>query len=109
MSLIGVQLVVFGALARRYQMVEGVLPPTANFQKFLMGLSLEALLLTAVAILLAGLAGSAWAVTYWAGSGFGPIHYNGVIRVLVISLTAVAAAIQLAAAGFLASVFPLRR
>ena len=109
LSLIGVQLVVFGALARRYQMVEGVLPPTANFQKFLMGLSLEALLLTAVAILLAGLAGSAWAVTYWAGSGFGPIHYNGVIRVLVISLTAVAAAIQLAAAGFLASVFTLRR
>ncbi|HEX4095651.1 MAG TPA: glycosyltransferase family 2 protein [Caulobacteraceae bacterium] len=107
--LIGLQLVVFGALARRYQMVEGVLPPSPNFRKFLMGLSLEALLLTAVVILAAGLTGSAWAVTYWAGSGFGPIHYNGVIRVLVMSLTAIAAAIQLAAAGFLASVFTLRR
>ena len=107
--LIGVQLVMFGALARRYQMVEGVLPPSANFQKFLMGLSLESILQVSVVILAAGLAGSAWAVTYWATSGFGPIHYNGVIRVLVMSLTAVAVAIQLAAAGFLASVFTLRR
>ena len=107
--LIGLQLVVFGALARRYQMVEGVLPQEPNCKRFLMGLSLETLLQAAVVILAAGLAGTAWAVAYWAHSGFGPIHYNGVIRVLVMSLTAIAAAIQLAAAGFLASVFTLRR
>ena len=35
--LIGVQLVMFGALARRYQMLEGILPPSARFQKFLHG------------------------------------------------------------------------
>jgi hypothetical protein len=48
-------------------------------------------------------------VSQWAGSGFGPIHYHGVMRVLVLSLTGVAVAIELAAAGFLASVFSLRR
>ena len=107
--LIGVQLVMFGALARRYQMLEGVLPPTANFQKFLMGLSLEPILQAALVIFLVGVAGTAFAVVQWAGSGFGPIHYYGVMRVLVLSLTGVAVAIQLAAAGFLASVFSLRR
>jgi glycosyltransferase involved in cell wall biosynthesis len=107
--LIGVQLVVFGALARRYQTLEGVLPPSARFQKFLLGMSLESILQVAMIIFLAGVAGSAWALVHWAGSGFGPIHYNGVMRVLVTSLTAVAVAIQLAAAGFLASVFALRR
>ena len=106
--LIGVQLVVFGALARRYQALEGVLPP-GTFHKFLLGLNLEPILQAAAVLFLAGVAGSAWAVVHWAGSGFGPILYNGVMRVLVISLTGVAVAIQLAAAGFLASVFSLRR
>ena len=107
--LIGVQLVMFGALARRYQMLEGVLPPTANFQKFLMGMNLEPILQAALVIFLAGVGGAAFAVAQWAGSGFGPIHYYGEMRLLVLSLTGVAVAIQLAAAGFLASVFSLRR
>jgi glycosyltransferase involved in cell wall biosynthesis len=107
--LIGVQLVVFGALARRYQMLEGVLPPAPRFQAFLVGLNLEPILQAALLIFLAGAAGAGWAVIYWAGSGFGPIHYNVLLRVLVLSLTAIAVAIQLAAAGFLASVFALRR
>ena len=107
--LIGVQLMVFGALARRYQTLEGVLPPTARFQKFLMGMNLESMLQVALVIFVAGAAGAAWAVASWAGLGFGPIHYNGVMRVLVMSLTGLAVAIQLAATGFLASVFALRR
>jgi len=107
--IIGVQLVMFGALARRYQTLEGILPPSARFQKFLMGLSLEPILQSALVIFLAGVVGATWAVAHWAGSGFGPILYNGVMRVLVLSLTGVAVAIQMAAAGFLASVFALRR
>ena len=107
--LIGVQLVMFGALARRYQMLEGVLPAAPRFQTFLLGLNLEPILQAALLIFLAGAAGAGWAVVYWAGSGFGPIHYNVLLRVLVMSLTAIAVAIQLAAAGFLASVFALRR
>ena len=107
--LIGVQLVMFGALARRYQALEGVLPPSANFHKFLLGLSLEPILRAALVIFVAGGGGIAWAVIHWAGSGFGDLADHGVMRVLVISLTGVAVAIQLAAAGFLASVFTLRR
>ena len=107
--LIGVQMVMFGALARRYQALEGVLPPSAKFHNFLLGLSLEPILRAALVIFVAGAAGIAWAVLHWAGSGFGDLADNGVMRVLVISLTGVAVAIQLAAAGFLASVFTLRR
>ena len=107
--LIGVQLVVFGALARRYQMLEGILPTKARVEKFLLGLNLEPILQAALVIFLAGAGGAAYAVTIWAHSGFGPIHYHGVMRLLVLSLTGVAVAIQLAAAGFLASVFSLRR
>jgi hypothetical protein len=107
--LIGVQLVMFGSLARRYAMVEGVLPPASSFRSFLLGLNLEVILRAAGVIFLLGLGGAIWATAQWAGAGFGPIHYNGIMRVLVMSLTAVAVAIQLAASGFLASVFTLRR
>jgi len=107
--LIGVQLVMFGALARRYQTLEGILPPSSRYQKFLLGLNLEPILQAAVVLFLAGAIGTIWAVAQWALSGFGAIYGGGLMRVLVLSLTAITVAIQAAAAGFLASVFALRR
>jgi hypothetical protein len=107
--LIGVQLIMFGALARRYAMVEGFLPPPKKLQPFLLGLTLEATLRAALVIMLAGAVGAVWAFGRWAALGFGPIQFYGVLRLLVVSLTAVAVAVQLAASGFLASVFTIRR
>ncbi len=107
--LIGVQLVMFGALARRYAMVEGFLPPPKTFHPFLLGLTLETILRVALVVFLAGVGGSVWAVERWAELGFGPIQFYGVMRLLVVSLTAVAVSVQFAASGFLASVFTIRR
>ena len=109
--LIGVQLVMFGALARRYAMFEGFLPPpkAKPLQPFLLGLTLETILRVALVVLAAGAAGSAWAFWRWAAVGFGPIQFYDVLRILVLSLTAIAVAVQLAATGFLASVLTIRR
>ena len=108
--LMGAQLVMFSALARRYSVMEGVLPSGRRGDKALtLGLTLETILQGALVLLLAGVAGVAWAIWGWAQSGFGPIPYNNVMRLLVPSMTAVALAIQLGASGFLASVFTLRR
>ncbi len=107
--LIGVQLVMFAGLARRYGAAEGWLPPTRTFRRTVEGMRLEPMLQAAGLIFLAGTAGLAWAFFTWAASGFGPILYNGVMRVMLISLTAVASAIQIAAAGFLATIFTIRR
>jgi len=107
--LIGVQLIMFGALARRYATVEGFLPPTRNLHPFLLGLTLETILRAALVVFVAGCAGAGWAVVQWAGTGFGPVPLGGVTRLLAVSLTAVAVAVQMAASGFLASVFTIRR
>ena len=45
------------------------------------------------------MAGAVWAVTLWAETHFGSLNYPGVMRLLVLSLTAVAASVQIAAAG----------
>ena len=107
--LIGVQLVMFGALARRYAMVEGFLPPPKRMQPFLLGLTLETILQASAVVFLAGLAGALWAVKWWGDLGFGPILFYGVLRLLAVSLTAIAVSVQCAASGFLASVFTIRR
>jgi glycosyltransferase involved in cell wall biosynthesis len=106
--LIGAQFVAYGALARRYAMVEGFVPAPANFQRLILGLTLETLLRVAGVVALLGIAGCIWAVTAWAQSGFGPILYDSVLRVLVPSLTAIAVAAQLAATAFLTSLLTIR-
>ena len=106
--LIGSQFVSFGALAQRYAMVEGFLPPPANFQRLILGFTLEPLLRVAGVIMFAGVIGCGWAVLTWAQSGFGPIRYDSVLRVLVPSLTAVALAAQLSATAFLTSLLTIR-
>jgi hypothetical protein len=108
--ILGVQLVMFGALARRYGEIEGFLPATRkSMRKLVLGLTLETVLRGAGVVFLLGLLGAAWSVWTWASSGFGPIVYDHIMRVLIASLTAVTVGVQLAASGFLASVFTLRR
>ncbi len=106
--LIGAQLVSFGALARRYAMVEGFVPGPAKFQGLILGMTLEPLLRVAGVIMFGGVIGCVWAVSSWAHSGFGPILYFSVLRVLAPSLTAVAVAAQLAATAFLTSLLTIR-
>jgi hypothetical protein len=69
----------------------------------------QPILRVAGVILLACLIGTTTAVVRWVGNGFGPIVYNDVMLMLVIQLTAVAVAVQIAAAGFLASILNSRR
>jgi hypothetical protein len=107
--LIGVQMILFGALARRYATEEGFLPKPARLNGFILGLGLETVLRVALGVFALGLAGAVGAVVIWGQSDFGPISYPGVMRLLVVSLTAIAVSVQMAAAGFLASVFTIRR
>jgi hypothetical protein len=107
--LIGAQLLGFAVLARRYAVIEGFLPPPSNFRGVVAGMTLEWALRLAGIILAGGLGGVAWAVWSWAETGFGSLGYDALMRVLVPSLTAVTAAVQLGASAFLASLFTLRR
>ena len=108
--ILGVQLIMFGALARRYGEIEGFLPATHKaMRKLVLGLTLETVLRGAGIVFAAGVIGAVWAGWTWAASGFGPIVYDHIMRVLILSLTAITVGVQLAASGFLASVFTLRR
>ncbi|MFN4023773.1 MAG: glycosyltransferase family 2 protein [Hyphomonas sp.] len=109
MLIIGVQLVLFSMISRAYAASEGFLPQPYRMRKTLLSLNLEGLLLFALALLIAGTAGTAWSLWYWASKDFGDIAQPDMLRIFVPSLTIVTCAIQIAAGAFLASVFRIRR
>jgi hypothetical protein len=98
----------FSAIARKYAMVEGFLPPAATFTRILSRLTLERVALCGVLLFVIGLVGSLWAVYTWAAAGFGPINYNDMMRALVISLTTLVVGVQMIASAFLGSIFEIR-
>jgi glycosyltransferase involved in cell wall biosynthesis len=106
--LVGTQSLTFGLLARRYGAAQGFLPASPRLESALSRLTLERLLLVALVLLAAGLAGAVSAMVEWGGLDFGPVHYSSLLRRLILSLTALAAGTQLGLAGFLGSVMEIK-
>jgi hypothetical protein len=89
-------------------MAEGLLPPVMTFKRILSGLTLERIVQCGLLLFVIGLVSSLWAVYSWAATGFRPITYNGMMRLLVISLTTIVVAVQMVAGAFLSSIFEIR-
>lgn len=102
--LVGLQSLSFALVARRYGAARGFLPASATYKSALSAITLERLLLIALALLILGLAGLGWCVAIWASAHFGVLEYASLLRGLMLSLTAIAAAIQLAFTAFLAGI-----
>ncbi len=109
--LVGVQAMSFGLVARRYGALLGFLPASENLERVLHAFSLERVLRAALLLGILGLGFQAWAFSSWAATGFGDLTFGTTMRALILGLTALVAAIQLALTAFLASVveMPLRR
>jgi hypothetical protein len=105
--LLGLQSIGFALIARRYGIRNGFIPGSARYTSILEALTLERLLIAAFGLLLLGIGGLVWCVGVWASAGFGPLEYANVLRILVLSLTAIAAAIQLAFTAFLAGIMDI--
>src|SRR5262249_26974531 len=104
---IGSQLVMFSAVLQKYSMIQGFLPSITALHRMLASLTLERIMPFGILLFLIGLVGLLWAGYSWAASGFGPILYKSIMRILVISLTAMVVAVQLIASAFLTSVFEI--
>lgn len=107
--LIGAQLLLFSGVARRYAEIEGFLPEAKSFRGVMRLLTLEVIAPAGTIFLVAGVVLFGMAVADWAGTGFGPIAGNATLRPLLIGLTFITLGVQTIAAGFLASVFEIRR
>ena len=105
--LIGMQCISFAVVVRRYAAARGLLPRSKVVERFLVPLTLERVLLVALFIGMLGLGGMIWCVAQWADAGFGPLQYGAMIRVLTVSITGIALALQLAFTAFLSAIIEL--
>ena len=106
--LVGTQAVSFGAVAFRFAAAHKLLPVSRRYVDILSALTLERILIGAAVIALSGLGGVIWCVVQWASTGFGPLEYSALLRVLILSLTGVAIGVQLALTAFLSAIVEIR-
>ena len=102
--LVGLQTVTFAIMARKFGESRGLVPRSERYGQLLSTITMDRMLLLALAMGMAGLMGMIYCVLTWANTGFGPLEYQSLLRVLTLSTTAVAAALQLAFAAFLLGV-----
>jgi glycosyltransferase involved in cell wall biosynthesis len=105
--LVGIQSISFAAVSQRIATIRGFLTTSPRYAAILNAMTLEVLLCAAIVIGLLGLAGVSWCVLSWASKGFGPLEYASMLRMLAVSLTAIAAALQLAFTAFLAGIMEI--
>jgi hypothetical protein len=107
-TLIGVQCISFAIVVSRYAAARGLIPQSKTVDRVLSPLTLERTLLAACAIGLLGLSGLVWCILQWASEGFGPLQYGSLVKVLTISITAVALSLQLAFTAFLSAIIEIK-
>ena len=105
--LIGMQCISFAVVVRRYAAARGLLPRSKVVERFLVPLTLERVLLVALFVGMLGLGGVIWCVAQWADVGFGPLQYGAMIKVLTVSTTGIALALQLAFTAFLSAIIEI--
>jgi hypothetical protein len=107
-TIIGMQCISFAVVVRRYAASRGLLPASDVVERFLRPLTLERVLLIALLLGLLGIAGIVWCIVQWAHVRFGQLHYGQLIRILAVSITALAVALQLAFTAFLSEIIEIK-
>jgi glycosyltransferase involved in cell wall biosynthesis len=106
-ALVGVQAISFAAVAGRFATAHLLIPPSRRLSGVLEVLTLDRVLIAAAAIALSGFGGLIWCSLKWASTGFGPLEYSSLLRILILSLTALAIGVQLAFTGFLSAIIEI--
>ena len=101
--IIGTQAISFALLAQRFGAAHQIMPQS-GFSWLLNSLTLERILIVAAALFLAGLTGLIASTLEWASTGFGPLEYTSMLRVLLLSMTVMTIGAQLAFTAFLSSI-----
>jgi glycosyltransferase involved in cell wall biosynthesis len=106
--MVGFQSVQFWAFAKIYGMREGIVPADPWFRSVMATFTLEAGLLTALALLVIGLGLGVYAVVQWTSEAFGPLSPTAVMRLAIPSGTAILLGFQIAYGAFFINVLGIR-
>jgi len=106
---VGFQAVALALFAKVFTVSEGLLPPDSRVDRLGRLPTLEIGLAAGAALILAGVAGSAYAVGVWGSGDFGDLDPRRMLRVVIPAVTAITLGAQAMLASFFLSVLRLRR
>jgi glycosyltransferase involved in cell wall biosynthesis len=106
---IGFQAVLFAVFTKVFAISEGLLPEDPRWNKLFRWITLEVGLIVGCALLVAGLAGSIYAVSDWGAQAFAAADPVRTLRVVVPSVVALVLGCQIILSSFFLSVLGLRR
>jgi glycosyltransferase involved in cell wall biosynthesis len=106
---IGFQAMVFALFTKVFAISEGLLPDDSRLNGLFRIITLERGLIAGVLLVIAGLAGSIYAVTFWDERSFGPLDPSRTLRIIIPSITALIIGCQTILSSFFLSVLVLRR
>jgi hypothetical protein len=106
---IGFQAASFAAFTKVFAMSEGLLPNDPLVKRFFRARVLEIGLAIGALCIMAGLAGSGYAVRLWETRAFGPLDATRTLRLVIPSAALLVIGCQLALSSFFLSILWLRR
>jgi len=107
--LLGFQLVAFATFTKVFAITEGLLPPDPRLNRVFQWVSLETGLLCGGALIVLGIGGSVSAVSHWAGSSFGALNPERMLRIVMPSVFSLTLGVQIVCSSFFLSILGLRR
>ena len=102
-SILGLQLLLFSAIARAVGYVKGLLPPSDTFLRFLRLFTLEKGILIGLTFLLLGVGLAGYSVQLWAATNLEAIDPRAMMRFAIPSVTLMVAGAELVFASFILS------
>jgi glycosyltransferase involved in cell wall biosynthesis len=105
--IMGTQAISFALIARRFATRYGFIPRSSSWGDLLDALTLERILIMALVVILFGVGGLVWALSFWAEAGFGSLDDPGVTRIVILAMTAIVTGLQMVMTGFLSSMMSI--
>ncbi len=107
--IVGFQSVIFAMFTKVFAISEGLLPEDDRVNKVFEKVNLETGLRVGVVLLVAGIAGSIYALSNWGAHSFGPLNASETLRIVIPSFTALTIGFQTIFSSFFLSVLKMKR
>ena len=106
---IGFQAMIFALFTKVFAISEGLLPEDPKISKLFRTINLERGIAAGISLVLAGLCGSVYAVSFWDERAFGSLDPSKTLRIIIPSITALIIGCQIILSSFFLSVLVLKR
>lgn len=107
--LMGFQLIAFAVFTKVFAISEGLLPEDPRLNRVFRYITLETGLAIGAILVIAGIAGSIFAVSGWATTSFGALDPSHMLRIVMPSVFALTLGTQIVFSSFFLSILGLRR